>query len=111
MFRDAADGDKRARDIAEWISNHPTFKSHSRHLTRDELLRHGFVISPLEGDGKLQDLSLSVFHATAHTFTGTNAVKIVENHLGRAFIKHHLVAPQPAIQFGIEPSLPGQPPS
>ncbi|MCL4211628.1 MAG: hypothetical protein KJZ68_13315, partial [Phycisphaerales bacterium] len=30
---------------------------------------------------------LSVFHATTHTFSGTTAVKIIENNLGRAFIK------------------------
>ena len=44
----------------------------------------------LADDQRLQDLSLSVFHATTHTFTGTPAVKIVENHTGRAFIKQHV---------------------
>ena len=32
-------------------------------------------------------LVLSVFHATTHTFSGTNAMKIIENHNGKAFIK------------------------
>lgn len=35
----------------------------------------------------MQDIFLSVFHATTHTFNGTAAVKIIENHLGKAFIK------------------------
>ncbi len=44
-------------------------------------------IVPLEKDQTLQDLVLSVFHATTHTFNATGAVKILENHLGKAFIK------------------------
>ena len=45
-------------------------------------------VAHLEKDQKEQDLVLSVFHATTHTFVGTTAVKIIENHLGKAFIKH-----------------------
>ena len=41
----------------------------------------------LEEDQQLQDLVLSVFHASTHTFNGTAAVKIIENHIGKAFIK------------------------
>jgi len=44
-------------------------------------------VENLEDDDKLQDLVLSVFHATTHTFDGTGAVKIIENQLGKAFIK------------------------
>ena len=45
------------------------------------------MVRDLEKDQTLQDLVLSVHHATMHTFAGTGAVKIVENHLGRAFVK------------------------
>ena len=41
----------------------------------------------MENDQTIQDLFLSVFHATTHTFNGTTAVKIIENHNGNAFIK------------------------
>ena len=109
MFQDNADSDELAQAVSEWLSNHTTFKSHSRHLARDELQQNGLVISRLEDDEVLQDLSLSVFHATAHTFTGTAAVKIVENHMGRAFIKHHRVPPPAqAVQVGIRPNQPSQ---
>jgi hypothetical protein len=47
----------------------------------------GLRISDLESDQKLQDLVLSVFHATTFTFDSTPATKIIENHIGRAFIK------------------------
>ena len=45
------------------------------------------VITKLEDNHKEQDLCLSAFHATTHTFARTNAIKIIENHMGRAFIK------------------------
>jgi hypothetical protein len=35
----------------------------------------------------LQDLALSVFHSSTLTFSSTPTIKIVENHLGRAFVK------------------------
>ena len=47
----------------------------------------GLIIEDLEDDQEFQDLILSVFHATTHTFNGTNAVKIIENHTGKAFVK------------------------
>ncbi len=47
----------------------------------------GLVIEDLEDDPEFQDLILSVFHATTHTFDGTDAVKIIENQNGKAFVK------------------------
>ena len=108
MFREIADGTERARSISEWLSDHTTFRSHSRHLSRSALQEHNLLVSPLEDDEVLQDLSLSVFHAATHTFSGTTAAKIVENHTGRAFIKHHVIpVPAQAVQIGIgEPNQP-----
>jgi len=91
MFKEYPDASARAKSIAKWLADHKHFKSHSRHITRDALKRHGLAVTPLEKDGRLQDMSLSVFHATTHTFNGTPSVKIVENHTGRAFIKHEAV--------------------
>ena len=93
MFKNLEDGKERKKkssSISDWLTNHKNFKSHGRHLTREMLINRGLVIGRLESDSKLQDLSLSVFHATAHTFSGTPAVKIVENHAGRAFIKNYV---------------------
>lgn len=87
MFGSETDRSSRAEAVSEWLANHTEFMSHSRHLPRDLLKSKGLKIVPLEEDDVFQDLSLSVFHATTQTFTGTNAVKIVENHLGRAFVK------------------------
>ena len=87
MFPNAEDREQRAKKIAEWLSNHRTFKSHSRHLSKPVLEEHGMIVSALEEDDGLQDLCLSVFHAATHTLSATPAAKIVENHEGKAHIK------------------------
>ncbi len=88
MFKGDPSAKAKANAIAEWLSDHSYFKSHGRHIPRGALQRKKLKILPLEQDQTFQELVLSIFHATAHTFNGTPAVKIVENHLGRAFIKH-----------------------
>ncbi len=93
MFRRDRKGKEKAEQISEWLADHKDFKSHGRPIARDELKRHKLKVVALEKDKILQDLSLSVFHATTQTFTGTLAAKIVENHTGRAFIK--LLPPSP----------------
>ena len=99
MFNGISDAKQRAQHVSEWLADHKNFKSHSRHVSRADLEAHRLSVVRLEEDERLQDLSLSVFHATTHTFTGTTAVKIVENHTGSAFIKQH-------VQVGIRPDNP-----
>jgi hypothetical protein len=41
----------------------------------------------MEEDNDLQDLILTVHHSFMHTFAHTSATKIVENHLGVAYIE------------------------
>ena len=95
MFKGDNDGEMKADKVASWLANHQHFKSHNRHIPRIELRRQQLKIENLEDDAMLQDLSLSVFHAAVHTFTGTPTVKIVENHTGRAFIKNILIPASP----------------
>ena len=83
LFINQADGEKKAAQVSDWLASHAIFKSHSRHLSREQLIENDLQVKEPEGDKKLQDLSLSVFHAATHTFTGTPAVKLVENHLGK----------------------------
>ena len=86
MFKHLPDSVEKSRETAEWFANHKNFRSHGRHIPRADL-GDKINVTNLESDPVLQDLSLSVFHATTHTFPGTSAVKIIENHAGRAFIK------------------------
>ncbi len=86
-----------SKSIADKLSSHGDFKSHSRHISLVAAQEMGLRIEVLENDHRFQENVLSVFHATMHTFSATPAVKIIENHLGRAFIKmqQQIVIPQP----------------
>ena len=93
MFKDEQDKENKAKKIAVELSDHSKTKSHSRHLSssfcRDKL---GLKIEPLEKDKNLQDLVLSVHYACIHTLSTTGAIKIIENHNGKAFI--HMMKPK-----------------
>jgi len=110
MFKPDRDRKKKAAKIADWLSSHKYFKSHGRHVPRSELEKKGLKIVHLEAEQQFQDLVLSIFHATTHTFSMTSAVKILENHNGRAFIKQaqaqRFVLPMPA---GIPQIVPTSP--
>jgi hypothetical protein len=55
---------------------------------------------------------LSVFHATTQTFDGTPAVKIIENHLGKAFVKMERTVSIPIVPTSLQiPTPPQQPPN
>ena len=95
MFADVADKEDMAEMVSNWLADHTYFKSHSRHISRDELQRNGLLVSSLEGDQVLQDLTLSVFHAAMYMFGATPVTKLVENHVGRAFVKTLPVQPAP----------------
>ena len=90
MFAKDQDPKKIASKISKKLAEHGDFKSHGRHINREKLKEWGMVIENLEKDQRLQDLVLSVFHATTHTFNGTPAVKIIENQNGKAFMKQQL---------------------
>lgn len=78
---------EKASAVAEWLSKHDNFLSHGRPIPRDELEKRGLKIKHLEDDQIFQDTVLSIFHATTLTFTETGVAKIIENHLGKAFIQ------------------------
>jgi hypothetical protein len=87
MFRGARRREERASKVAKWLATHSNFKSHGRPIPRQELEKQGLRIVPLEADQDAQDLFLSIYHTTSHTFSETGAAKIIENHNGRAFMK------------------------
>lgn len=79
-------GDK-AKAIAKTLADHKLHKSHGRPISRQTARQMGLKILDLEKDQRLQDLVLTVYHATTHAFNGTAAVKIMENQEGKAFVK------------------------
>lgn len=87
MLAGRADAEMQAREIADWFADYEGFRSHSRRVGIEQARSLGLKVSSLEGDDTLQDLVLSIHHATMHTFSGTPANKIIENHHGRAWVR------------------------
>lgn len=87
MLKDAPDRSLRAARIARYFASYESHKSHGAGIAREEARTKGVKVVDLESDQAIQDAVLSVHHATMHTFAQTGALKIIENHLGRAFIK------------------------
>lgn len=106
MFVGEADAADKAERTAAYFADHRLHQSHSLGIDRDQARAEGVVIDDLETDPQLQDAALTVHHAAFHTLSG-NAVKIIENHLGRGFFKVQQIQAQ-----GIQVQLPpgGLPP-
>ncbi|HET8964250.1 MAG TPA: hypothetical protein VFM99_10145 [Chitinophagales bacterium] len=83
----ASDISKVAKILKEF-SDHQEQKSHSRHISLRKCKDVGLNIIDMEADNMLQDLILSAHHAYAHSFSNSTAVKVVENHLGIAYIEN-----------------------
>lgn len=73
--------------IVNSLNEHESSKVHSRHFDISFCQGIGLNIIPLEDDPKLQNAVLSVHHSFIHTLSSTDAIKIIENHNGKAFIK------------------------
>jgi hypothetical protein len=113
MFKGDADKDKKAQRLATWLASHKEWKSHGRHIPRWQLQRKGMRIEQLEKSRKFQNAVLSVFHATTHTFSFMPPVaKIIENHLGSAFVKLAQMQQMPLLIPGqVVPAPARQPPA
>ncbi|RIK82218.1 MAG: serine protease [Planctomycetota bacterium] len=86
MLRDEGDAIPKANAIVQELGDHSLTLAHDRHISMEKALSLGLKVSPLEQDPQLQDAVLSVHHAMIHTLSATPAYKIIENHLGHAFI-------------------------
>jgi hypothetical protein len=109
MFKGEQNEKEKAKVGASKLANHKAFKTHGRHINREKARSFELSIDNLEADQRLEDLVLSVFYATNHTFNGTTATKIIENHVGRAFVKMikiRTAMPRPPQQPQIPPSQP-----
>jgi hypothetical protein len=99
MFAGEDNSEEKAEKIASWFADYDAFQSHGRRVGPDQALEQGVKIIRLESDQNLQDAVLAVHHATMHTFSGTAAAKIVENHHGRAWViqsgQLRVAVPQP----------------
>lgn len=109
MFADLEDAKAAAKVTSDKLNSHEEHGVHDRYLSRAELRDSTrLVIDDLEEDQQLQDAVLSVLHAATHTFAiATPVQKIVENHLGKSFIKNAAAIVPPPGARQIIPA-PGQ---
>lgn len=88
MFHGRKDAMAQAQTVAKWFANYKEFKSHGRPVRIEQLKELELNVKILEEDQGLQDAVLSVHHCFMHTLTGgPHVVKIVENNVGKAYVK------------------------
>ena len=113
MLKDEPNAVAKADAASKWFGDYQHFGSHARRVSLVDVQNLGLKGSALEDDQALQDAVLSVHHSYSHTFGQTGAVKIIENHLGRAWVKmvqQVFVAQQgPPPPSGVPPLAGSQP--
>ncbi len=97
MFSERENAKTLADDITAKLANHNEFKSHSYHINKELAGENGMKLNirDLEEEQEFQDLVLSIFHATTILFDVTAAVKLIENHKGKAYVRLY-APPSPA---------------
>jgi hypothetical protein len=90
MFCGESDSVQKALSIISHLNNHDETKTHARHIHIDEAIEMGLKIVQIENDHQLQDIILTIHHSYMHTFSNSNAIKIVENHIGNAVVYNAL---------------------
>lgn len=94
------DKNQKAAHIVSSLSSAAVNKAHNKHLHIDQLKGLGVIVECLESDPNLQDAVLTVHHCFMHTLTNTTAIKIVENHDGKAAVRH-MAQPRPPQSISI----------
>jgi len=74
-------------EIADYLSNHNNFKTHSKHINLEKARDIGLIVDKLEDNHDFQGKLLSAFHATMLTLSGTQVAKLITNHNGNAYMK------------------------
>ena len=92
MFKGDRDKKAKASKIVNALSDYRENKRHERHLHIEDCKKIGLKIEEIEEDSELQDLILTVHHCYMHALMNTSAFKMIENHLGTAFVKHQSAA-------------------
>lgn len=82
MFDGEPDAKKKAGAIVRALGSHATMKAHERQVSCKKARELGIKVLSLEDEQKLQELVLTVHHATMQTLADSDVTKIVENHVG-----------------------------
>jgi len=87
MFSGESDAKEKARGIVEQLADYGKNRTHERHIHYEECRDMGLRVERLEDEQELQDLVLTVHHCYMHSLMNTASLKMIENHLGAAFVK------------------------
>jgi len=87
MFNGQTGIDTTIANIVKELGDHALTKAHDRHLSISKCTQIGLKVKGLEDSQELQEAVLSVHHAFIHTLSSTDAIKIIENQNGTAFVK------------------------
>ncbi|HET7584200.1 MAG TPA: hypothetical protein VFK13_04795 [Gemmatimonadaceae bacterium] len=90
MFEGESDAARKASAIVRKLSNYSANRTHTNHIHAEACSQMGLKIERLEDNDDLQDLVLTVHHCYTHALSNTPAFKIIENHLGAAFVKQQV---------------------
>lgn len=93
MFKDESNKQDYAEEVAEWLGNFNNHKTHGKPISIKEAKAHKLNIIALEDDKTLQDLVLSVYHATQVTFQFSSCLKLIENQNGHGWYMNIAVQP------------------
>lgn len=109
MLKDVPDGEAKAKAVAAYLADRKNFLSHGRRIGIEEIkgLDPALKIVDLRDHPKLRDIVWQLYTATAITFDGTGAYKIIENELGEAYIR---LVQQAIVQVPTQPPQPAPPP-
>jgi hypothetical protein len=80
--------------IVEQLSDLKSNKGHDKHIHFDECAAMGLKVKPLENE-EIQDLVLTIHHCYMFSLSNSGAFKIIENHLGRRYVKVQLMQQHP----------------
>ncbi|UNC16323.1 S49 family peptidase (plasmid) [Acidiphilium multivorum] len=101
MLADLDDKSTKAAVIVSALSSAEVNKAHNKHIHIDRLRDLGVSVERLEDDPSFQEALLTVHHCFIHTMASTTALKIVENNVGRAAVRHLAQPSVPkSISFG-----------
>lgn len=87
MFEGEENKETIINGILNVLNNNEYTKIHARHIDKDKAREIGLKIVNLEDDEKIQDAVLSIHHCYMHTFSNSNAVKIIESSTGAAMVR------------------------
>lgn len=87
MFKGDKAAKEKARKVVRALTAYRVNKGHSRHVHYEDCEKMGLKLEKIEADQELQDLLLTVHHCYMHALMNTPSFKIIENHMGIAFVK------------------------